>query len=227
MSGSSSRQRQNKTSNRGQSRATSTSGSRSGRSENLRRASSDPGGSRSGRGGSRSERFGREDRYEGRRDENRPFETGFHNEHYRAGFEAGRAYYHHYDREFDRGDSQRRGGGGERWASDSNLNGPRDDYSRSSGRGRDSDRFAGDYGETVYRSDNENYGAGQRGDGNLGRTRDDFDDSGTDREYSGRSSSSMRNRESDVARGRTSRAGGRSSRGRGSARSIKADDSES
>jgi hypothetical protein len=37
----------------------------------------------------------------------------------------------------------------------------------------------------------------------------------------------MRNRESDVARGRTSRAGGRSSRGRGSARSIKADDSES
>lgn len=218
MGGSSSRQKQNKTSNRTQSRSSSGSG----RSENLRSASSNEAAMRD-RGDSRGQGYSREERYGSPREGNRPLETGFHNEHYRAGFEAGRAYYHHYDRDFDRGDSQRRAGGSERWASDSNLNGPRDDYSRSSDRERDSDRFAGDYGESVYRSDNENYGAGQRGDGNLGRSREDLDENESDREYSGRSSSSTRNRGSDSSESRT----GRGSRSRASSRSVKADDSES
>lgn len=216
------RQRQDKTSNRGQSRSGSSSGS--GRSQNLRSASSNQGGSRNVRGDSRSQSAGREESFRNTRNEGRQSETGFHNEHYRAGFEAGRAYYHHYDRNPESGDSQRRAGGSERWASDSNLNGPRDDYSRSSDRGRDYDRSAGDYGESVYRSDNENYGVGQRGDGNLGRSRDDFDESDSDRDYSGRSSSSSaRDQDSDFSRGRT----GRGSRSRASSRSGKADPSES
>lgn len=219
--GSSSRQQDKTSSNRGQGRsslASSQNRSGSGQDRNYRAASSGQGGVT--RGDSRTQSSSREDRSSGSgtsRNENRQVDTGFHNEHYRAGFDAGRAYYHHYDRQSqsDGGDSQRR-------ASDNNLNGPRDDYSRSSGRGRDSDRSAaGDYGETVYRSDNENYGAGQRGDGNLGRSRDDLDDSETDREYSSRSSTL--DREADISASRSSR----SNRSRGSSRSGKADPSES
>ncbi len=130
------------------------------------------------------------------------FETGFHNEHYRAGFEAGRAYHHHYG--YGAGETTRR-------ASDNNLNGPRDDD-----RSRDSDRADGDYGDTVYRSDNEGYRSDQRGDGNLGRSRTDWSPD-SDRDDAVQSSSS-RDRELELV---GTERGNRSSNARSSSRSRK------